>query len=275
MQHIFTKMQGLGNDFVVIDATREPFKLNVAEIQQLANRRYGIGFDQLLVVEASQSDECDFHFRIFNADGSEVGQCGNGARCIARFIAEKGLSSKATLRVSTIEGELTLRLTSDDKVAVEMGVPRFKLAEIPFVGVQDGLYQELIVDHQKVKFGVVNIGNPHAIIPVENIDTQHTAHLGPLISNHASFPEGTNVGFMQVIDKNNIRLRVYERGAGETLACGSGACAAMVLGRRWGMLQERVVVSQLGGSLTIDWQGPEKKVIMKGPAIIVFEGHWH
>ncbi len=274
MKISFTKMQGLGNDFVVVDATSMPFTLSTAQIQQMANRRFGVGFDQLLVLEPATADDVDFHFRIFNADGSEVGQCGNGARCIARFIRQQGLSDAASFRISTITDRLQLTLQADNKVSVDMGVPRFEPAEIPFAALSVENYYQLLIGNQKVGFGVVNVGNPHAIIPVEQIDAEQVATLGAALSRHEAFPKGVNVGFMQVLDPQNIRLRVYERGTGETLACGSNACAAVVVGRRNGLLQERVSVNQPGGDLTIEWQGPDSSVLMIGPAEAVFSGEW-
>lgn len=270
----FTKMQGLGNDFVVINATKQAFSMTASQIQKMANRRFGVGFDQLLVLESPASAEVDFNFRIFNADGSEVGQCGNGARCIARFIREQDLSQAREFRLSTLADVLKLNMQSDDKVSVHMGVPRFDPSDVPFVAkVVSNLY-DINVDNQLVKLGVVNVGNPHAIIPVESIDANVVASLGASLSKHERFPEGANVGFMQVLNPQQIRLRVYERGTGETLACGSSACAAVVVGRRNGLLQERVTVSQPGGSLSIHWQGPNTPVEMTGPAQTVFEGEW-
>lgn len=267
-------MHGLGNDFVVIDATRIPMTLSPADIQRMANRRLGVGFDQLLVIEQPKREGFDFHFRIFNADGSEVGQCGNGARCIARFIREHGLSDKKEFRITTMTDELTLVIETDSKVSVCMGVPRFEPAAIPFITDKMANHYEIEVDRQKRMLSVVNVGNPHAIILVNQIDATEVATLGAKLSKHPLFPEGVNVGFMQVLDPQHIRLRVYERGSGETLACGSGACAAMVIGRRNGLLQERVTVNQPGGSLTIDWQGPDTTILMTGPATTVFEGVW-
>ena len=270
----FTKMHALGNDFVVIDATKRSFTLTTSQIQKIANRRLGVGFDQLLVIEPPKNNTVHFHFRIFNADGSEVGQCGNGARCIARFVHSRKLSNHTDLLISTINDVLELKIQPDSKVSVKMGIPRFDPRDIPFVTAQTTNIYEVEVKNQVVKLGVVNIGNPHAIIPVEHIDAKQASILGACLSTHKSFPEGTNVGFMQFVDPQTIRLRVYERGVGETLACGSGACAAVAVGRRLGLLQERVIVSQPGGSLTIDWQGPQTPVTMTGPATKVFEGEW-
>lgn len=270
----FTKMQGLGNDFAVINATKEPFQLTTSQIQKMANRRFGVGFDQLLVLESSDREGVDFNFRIFNADGSEVGQCGNGARCIARFIREQNLSKASEFAISTLSDILHLKLENDDKVSVHMGVPHFNPVDVPFVADKAANLYDVEVNNQLVKLGVVNIGNPHAIIPVDQIDAGLVSTLGAKLSTHDRFPQGTNVGFMQVVNPQNIRLRVYERGTGETLACGSGACAAVAVGRRNGLLQERVMVSQPGGSLSIHWQGPDTPILMTGPATTVFLGEW-
>lgn len=270
----FTKMHGLGNDFVVIDATKQSITLTTLQIQKMANRRLGVGFDQLLVIEPPKNNTVHFHFRVFNADGSEVGQCGNGACCIARFIRSRKLSNHNELLISTISDVLELEIQPNDKVSVKMEIPRFDPQEIPFVAAQTANIYEVEAGDQVVKLGVVNIGNPHAIIPVEYIDAKQVSILGACLSTHKRFPEGANVGFMQIVDSQAIRLRVYERGAGETLACGSGACAAVAVGRRLGLLQERVMVSQPGGSLTVDWQGPQTPVTMTGLATKVFEGEW-
>lgn len=270
----FTKMHALGNDFIVINATKQLFALTTSQIQKMANRRLGVGFDQLLVIEHPKTNTVHFHFRIFNADGSEVGQCGNGARCIARFIRSQKLSDLNELLISTVNDILELKIQPDDRVSVKMGIPRFNPQDIPFIAVKTANVYEIEVGDQVVKLGVVNIGNPHAIIPVEHLNAEQASILGASLSNHKFFPEGINVGFMQVVDSQTIRLLVYERGVGETLACGSGACAAMAVGRRLGFLQERVMVSQPGGSLIIDWQGPQTPVIMTGSATKVFDGKW-
>lgn len=274
MEIKFSKMQGLGNDFVVIDATKSPFALTSAQIQQMANRRFGVGFDQMLVIENTQNSKADFIFRIFNADGTEVEQCGNGARCIALYVRDFGLIDRDDIRLETKGGILSAHVKPNQKVMVEMGVPKFAPKDIPFVAEGTQNSYELDVGDKKVALSVVNMGNPHAVLQVEQISSHEVNQLGEQISHHPQFPEGVNVGFMQVIDPQNIRLRVYERGSGETLACGSGACAAMVVGRRNGVLQERVQVSQPGGSLSIDWQGPETVVKMTGPAKLVFQGVW-
>lgn len=270
----FSKMHGLGNDFVVIDAIKQPFSLSRAQIQQLANRRLGVGFDQMLVLERSLSNGCDFHLRIFNADGGEVGQCGNGARCIAHFIRDQQLSSKNEFRVSTITETLSLKIEKDNRVSVKMGIPHFSPKEIPFVADKENHFYEIPLDGQSITFSVANVGNPHAVIRVDKIDCDQVATIGPFLSKHSRFPEEVNVGFMQVIDSQHINLQVYERGTGETLACGSGACAAMAIGRRNGWLNERVLVNQPGGNLQIDWAGPSESIIMCGPAKLVYQGEW-
>ena len=277
MKVAFTKMHGLGNDFVVIDATKQkqPFQITTSQIQKMANRRLGVGFDQLLIIELPKEDRIvDFHFRIFNADGSEVSQCGNGACCIALYIRNNLLAKQNELRVSTSKDILELKIQSDDKVSVKMGVPQFNPADIPFIAPKTTNFYNLKIDNKKIKLGVVNIGNPHVIIPVDTIDTPLMSELSSRLSAHKRFPEGTNVGFMQVINPRNIRLRVYERGVGETLACGSGACAAVTVGQLSGLLQEHVVVNQSGGSLAVDWQGHLTPVIMTGSAATVFCGEW-
>ncbi len=271
----FTKMQGLGNDFAVIDATQTPFSLSSAQIQTMANRRFGIGFDQMLVIEKVDDERADFRFRIFNADGSEVEQCGNGARCAAHFVRQRGLTDSSHIRFLTLAGVLDLVIESDDKVTVQMGIPHFEPQSIPFEADDSAnCYTVTLSDGNTVELSVVNVGNPHAVVFVDEMDSEKVVAIGEQLSHHPRFPEGVNVGFMQVIDPQNVRLRVYERGSGETLACGSGACAAMVAGRRNGLLQERVTVSQPGGSLLIDWQGPGLNVQMTGPAKTVFEGVW-
>ena len=267
-------MHGLGNDFVVIDATKTRFQLTVSQIQKMADRRLGVGFDQLLVIEAPKNNFTDFHFRIFNSDGGEVGQCGNGACCIARFIHIHALSVQEKLCISTINGIIKLETQLDDRILVEIGIPHFEPRKIPFIASNLANFYDVKVGNQIVQLSVVNIGNPHAIILVKQIDVQEVATLGVRLSVHKCFPEGVNIGFMQFIDSKNIRLRVYERVAGETLACGSGACAAVVVGRRCGFLQKRVIVSQPGGSLTIEWQGPLTPVTMIGSASVVFSGEW-
>ncbi|MFP3873808.1 MAG: diaminopimelate epimerase [Thiohalophilus sp.] len=269
----FTKMHGLGNDFVVIDAINQVVDLDREQIRRLADRRFGIGCDQLLLVEPPREPGVDFTYRIFNADGGEVEQCGNGARCFARFVRDKGLIDRDTIEVATAAGRLTLQIESDGQVTVNMGVPHFAPAEIPFdADAQADLY-DLHIDGEHVHLGAVALGNPHAVLEVDNVDTAPVGQLGPKIESHPRFPRGVNAGFMQILDAGHIRLRVYERGAGETLACGSGACAAVVVGRQRDRLGDKVEVALPGGTLRIQWQGGDSPVLMTGPATTVFEGN--
>ncbi|HEX8964610.1 MAG TPA: diaminopimelate epimerase [Rhodocyclaceae bacterium] len=268
----FTKMHGLGNDFVVLDAVTQAFVPDAAQARFLADRHFGVGCDQLLVVEKPQRPDADFRYRIFNADGGEVEQCGNGARCFVRFVHEKGLTPKREIRVETRAGIIAPRLEDDGAVTVDMGVPRFAPAEIPFVGDSDAPVQLLHVGGRDIEIGVVSMGNPHAVQVVCDADTAPVAELGPLIERHERFPQRVNAGFMQVVGRRAIRLRVYERGAGETLACGTGACAAVVSGIRRGLLDSPVEVHTRGGMLSIAWAGPGMPVLMTGPATTVFEG---
>jgi diaminopimelate epimerase len=269
----FTKMEGLGNDFVVVDATRTPFSLGEREIRHLADRRFGVGCDQVLVVEPPRGDG-DFRYRIFNADGGEVEQCGNGARCFVVYVREHGLTDKRELRVETAGGLIVPTLEDDGEVSVDMGRPRFSAAEIPFLGGTDAIVEALDVDGTQVGISAISMGNPHAVQVVADVDTAPVATQGAAIERHPRFPKRVNAGYMQVVDRANIRLRVFERGAGETLACGTGACAAVVAGRRLGLLDERVRVQTRGGDLTIRWPGDGSAVTMKGPARTVFEGEW-
>ncbi len=269
----FTKMHGLGNDFVVIDAVRQSVDLSGEQARFIADRHFGIGCDQILIVEASRRAGVDFRYRIFNADGGEVEQCGNGARCFVRFVHQQGLSDKRDLRVETRSGIIAPRLEADGQVTVDMGVPRFLPAEIPFESDSDALIQPLAV----AGFGVfeitaVSMGNPHAVQVVADVDNAPVAQAGPLIESHSRFPERVNAGFMQVVSRHEIRLRVYERGAGETLACGTGACAAVVAGIRRDLLATPVRVHTRGGELLISWAGSQAPVLMTGPAVTVFEG---
>ncbi|MGE5467019.1 MAG: diaminopimelate epimerase [Ignavibacteria bacterium] len=268
----FTKMHGLGNDFVVLDAVNQAFVPNAAQVRFLADRHFGVGCDQLLVVERAQRADADFRYRIFNADGGEVEQCGNGARCFVRFVHEHGLTPKREIRVETQAGLIAPRLEADGAVTVDMGVPRFLPAEIPFVGESDAPVQKLQVGAHEIEIGVVSMGNPHAVQVVADADTAPVAEQGPLIESHARFPQRVNAGFMQVTGRHAIRLRVFERGAGETLACGTGACAAVVSGIRRGLLDSPVEVTTRGGQLSIAWGGPGAPVLMTGPATTVFEG---
>lgn len=270
----FTKMHGLGNDFVVIDAVRQNIALTPAQARFLADRHFGIGCDQILLVESSGIDGIDFRYRIFNADGGEVEQCGNGARCFVRFVHEQGLTDKPLLRVVTQSGIITPRLEANGEVTVDMGVPRFAPAEIPFVADSDALVQRLELGESAgaVDITAVSMGNPHAVQVVTDIEAAAVARLGPLIEAHPRFPKRVNAGFMQVATRHAIRLRVYERGAGETLACGTGACAAVVIGIRRGLLDSPVRVLMRGGDLCIAWAGLNTPVMMTGPAVSVFSG---
>jgi len=269
----FTKMEGLGNDFVVVDATRTPFALSPEQIRRLADRRFGVGCDQVLVVETARGD-ADFGYRIFNADGSEVEQCGNGARCFVVYVREHGLTDKQVIRVETLGGLVVPALEADGEVSVDMGVPRFAPADIPFIGGTGAIVEPLDVGGRIVEISALSMGNPHAVQLVDDVDAAPVAMLGPRIEAHPRFPKRVNAGFMEIIDRATIRLRVYERGAGETLACGTGACAAVVAGIRRGLLDARVRVHTRGGPLTIAWSGDASPVMMKGPARTVFEGDW-
>ncbi|MGD8484266.1 MAG: diaminopimelate epimerase [Thioalkalispiraceae bacterium] len=271
----FTKMHGLGNDFVVIDAINQRVSLVDEQIRTLADRRFGVGCDQVLVVEAPRRKSVDFTYRIYNADGSEVEQCGNGARCFAVFVRDKGLTDKARIRVETRSGIIELQVQADGQVTVDMGIPRFEPAALPFEpqlpADQAGRYP-LSINGETINVGVVSMGNPHAVVQVDNVDTAPVHQFGPLIESHPAFPNRVNAGFMQVMDTSHIRLRVYERGAGETLACGTGACAAVVVGRQQGLLDDKVIVSLPGGELQVQWVGEGGTVMMTGPATRVFEG---
>ena len=267
----FTKMHGLGNDFVMIDAISQDVSLTPEQIRRLADRHFGIGCDQVLLVERPQGT-ADFRYRIFNADGGEVEQCGNGARCFVHFVRMHGLTDKDEIAVETAGGIIRPRIETDGRVTVDMGVPRFAPAEIPFNAEQESLRYELLVADTTVSVGAVSMGNPHAVIQVDAVRDAPVATLGPLIERHPRFPKRVNAGFMEVVTPSHIRLRVYERGAGETLACGTGACAAVAVGRRWGLLEESVKVELPGGDLTIRWQGDNNPVWMTGPALRVFEG---
>jgi diaminopimelate epimerase len=267
-------MQGLGNDFVVVDATRMPFSLTASQVRMLADRRFGVGCDQVLVVEPSLTRDADFRYRIFNADGGEVEQCGNGARCFVIFVRDHGLTSKREIRVETASGIIVPRLEPDGEVVVDMGVPRFRPEEIPFIGGKGAIVEPLDVDGTVVQISALSMGNPHAVQVVDDVDAAPVTTQGPLIERHPHFPQRVNAGYMQVVDRANIRLRVWERGAGETPACGTGACAAVVAGVRRGLLDSSVRVATRGGILTIGWEGDERSVSMKGAATKVFEGVW-
>jgi len=266
----FTKMHGLGNDFVVIDAIRQNIHLTTEQVQWLADRHFGVGCDQLLLVEKPTVPDADFRYRIFNADGGEVEQCGNGARCFVRFVHEQGLTDKNEIRVETARGIILPKLEADGQVTVNMGAPRFAPADIPFVAEESTQYP-LQVGASEITISAVSMGNPHAVQIVANLDTAPVEEQGPLIEQHVRFPQRVNAGFMQVIDPHHVKLRVYERGAGETLACGTGACAAAVAGIRLGKLASPVNVAMRGGSLNISWTGEGQPVLMTGPAVTVFE----
>jgi diaminopimelate epimerase len=268
----FTKMQGLGNDFVVFNAIDQQVELSLEQCRLIADRRFGIGCDQILLVEKARDPASDFHYRIINADGSEVGQCGNGARCFARFVRDQGLCDKDEIAVGTSSGNIRLYHEADGQVRVNMGVPVLDPAKIPFQAqAQAGSYS-IEADGQTLSIGAVSMGNPHAVLQVASVEQAPVESLGPLLERHPRFPERVNVGFMEVRSRGQIALRVYERGAGETLACGTGACAAVVAGRIQGLLDERVRVSLPGGDLMIEWQGDNQPVWMSGPAVTVFEG---
>ena len=269
----FTKMHGAGNDFVVIDATKEPFALSRAQLQRIADRHRGVGCDQILVVEPGGGDS-DFRYRIFNADGGEVEQCGNGARCFVKFVRDRGLTAKRELRVETAGGIIAPKLEDDGEVSVDMGVPRFAAADVPFTGGSGGVTDALEVDGRALSISALSMGNPHAVQVVDDVDRAPVTTEGPRIEHHPRFPRRVNAGYMQVIDRATIRLRVWERGAGETLACGTGACAAVVAGIRRGLLDESVRVQVRGGALTVAWQGAGKPVTMTGAAATVFDGRW-
>jgi diaminopimelate epimerase len=273
----FTKMQGAGNDFVVIDSFTSTVTLNSAQIKKIANRNFGVGCDQLLLVEKATQEGVDFRYRIFNADGGEVEQCGNGARCFVRFVVEKGLTSKKEIKVETASGIITLTLRDNQQVTVNMGAPHFEPKNIPFVAqTRENLYALEVNTHRDfndtIPISAVSMGNPHAVTIVDNVETANVAELGPLIEAHIRFPQRVNAGFMQVINTHEINLRVYERGSGETLSCGTGACAAVVSGIQLGLLKSPVLVNTRGGKLNIEWLGEDNPVMMTGAAEIVFEG---
>jgi diaminopimelate epimerase len=279
----FTKMHGAGNDFIVVDAISQQVDLSPQQWARLADRRFGIGADQVLVVQKGDTEGCDFRYRIFNNDGGEVEQCGNGARAFVRFVTEKGLTDKPSIRVQTMNGVIAPRLEADGGVTVDMGAPRLDPAALPFdsaglAGVAEGddtlwpLAIEQPGGSKTLLFSLVSMGNPHAVQVVDDVDAAPVAQTGPLIEHHPRFPKRVNAGFMQVIDRHHIKLRVYERGAGETLACGTGACAAVVAGIRRGLLDSPVRVSARGGELSVAWAGGDAPVWLTGPAVTVFEG---
>jgi len=268
----FTKMQGVGNDFVVLDAIGQKITLDAAKLQRLADRHFGIGCDQILVVEAPRSPDTDFYYRIFNADGGEVSQCGNGARCFVRYVRDKGLTGKREIRVETASGVIVPRMEPDGQVTVDMGAPEFEPSKIPFIADKQALTYKLEVATESVEVSALSMGNPHAVQLVDNVDTAPVPIQGPMIERHARFPERVNAGYMEILDRHHVRLRVYERGAGETLACGTGACAAAVAGIIRGRLDTPVRITTHGGDLSIAWAGGAHPVMMTGPAETVFEG---
>ncbi|HEU4376463.1 MAG TPA: diaminopimelate epimerase [Telluria sp.] len=279
----FTKMHGAGNDFIVVDAISQQVDLSPQQWARLADRRFGIGADQVLVVQKGDTEGCDFRYRIFNNDGGEVEQCGNGARAFVRFVTDKGLTDKPSIRVQTMNGVIAPRLEADGGVTVDMGAPRLDPAALPFdsaglAGVAEGgdtVWPLAIAQpggSKTLLFSLVSMGNPHAVQVVDDVDAAPVAETGPLIEHHRRFPKRVNAGFMQVLDRRHIKLRVFERGAGETLACGTGACAAVVAGIRRGLLDSPVRVSARGGELSVAWAGGDAPVWLTGPAVTVFEG---
>ena len=273
----FSKMHGLGNDFVVIDAISQNVRLSPERIRFIADRHFGIGCDQILLVEIPESSAVDFRYRIFNSDGSEVENCGNGARCFARFVRDRKLTGKKIIKVETAGGIIELSVQDDEQVSVNMGVPRLIPEQIPFTGenktsIARDLTYPLSVAGNQLQISAVSMGNPHAVLLVDDVKTAEVEKLGPLIERHAQFPARVNAGFMQIVSRDEINLRVYERGAGETLACGTGACAAVVAGRLRGLLNEKVKVNLPGGSLRIEWNDESSPVMMTGPAEFVFHG---
>ena len=265
-------MHGLGNDFVVLDALAHPVSLSTEQLRRIADRHFGVGCDQILLVELPRLADTDFHYRIFNADGGEVEQCGNGARCFARYVRDHRLSAKSEIRVGTRSGVIVPRLEADGQVTVNMGVPDFEPARIPFAAAARALTYNLEASGRRVEISALSMGNPHAVQIVADIERAPVAEEGPLIEHHASFPQRVNAGYLQVVSRRRILLRVHERGAGETLSCGTGACAAVVAGIMRGLLDREVTVTTRGGDLGISWAGAGEPVMMTGPAVTVFEG---
>jgi diaminopimelate epimerase len=268
----FTKMHGAGNDFVMLDGVRQKIELTPEQLRLLADRHFGVGCDQILIVEKTENMEADFRYRIFNSDGGEVEQCGNGARCFMRFVHDQKLTAKREIVVETHCGLISPRLELDGRVTVNMGAPVFDPAHIPFVGGSGAIIEPLEIEGNTLNISALSMGNPHAVQVVDDIERAPVRELGPRIELHPRFPKRVNAGFMQIIDRHHLRLRVYERGAGETLSCGSGACAAVVAGIRRGLLDSPVNVATRGGALTIAWDGNDAPVLMTGPAITVFSG---
>jgi len=273
MKLAFTKMHGAGNDFVVLDFTGKPFSLSEVQLKRIADRHLGIGADQILVVEKPRAKGVDFRYRIFNADGGEVEQCGNGARCFARFVLDEALTAKREIRVETASGVIRPKIEDSGQVTVDMGAPRFEPREVPFIAADAARPSyEIRVAGIPVRMSVLSMGNPHAVQVVEDVERAPVATQGPLIERHPAFPQRVNAGYLQPLSRAHVKLRVWERGAGETLACGTGACAAVVAGIRRGLLDEEVRVSTRGGDLTIRWPGDSAPVMMTGDAVAVFDG---
>ncbi len=268
----FTKMHGLGNDFVVLNAVDQPISLTPEQFRRIADRHFGVGCDQILLVEPPHQPGTDFYYRIFNADGGEVEQCGNGARCFVRYVRDHRLTAKNEIRVGTRGGVIVPRLEADGQVTVNMGVPDFEPARIPFAAAARAPTYEFEVGGRRVEISALSMGNPHAVQIVADIERAPVAEEGPLIERHARFPQRVNAGYLQLVNRSRILLRVYERGAGETLACGTGACAAVVAGITRGLLDREVMVTTRGGDLGISWAGDGQPVMMTGPAVAVFEG---
>jgi diaminopimelate epimerase len=268
----FTKMHGLGNDFMVLDLVSQHAHIQPKHVRQWGDRHTGVGFDQLLIVEPPSRPDVDFRYRIFNADGSEVEQCGNGARCFARFVIDKRLTAKKRIRVETKNSVIELNVRNDGQITVDMGAPRLEPAEVPFVAAEAAIAYEVEVDGRTVELAAVSMGNPHGVLRVTDVATAPVHQLGPQLETHPRFPQKANIGFLQVVDAHHARLRVWERGCGETQACGTGACAAAVAGIRQGWLASPVQITLPGGSLTIEWAGAGQPVLMTGPAVRVFEG---
>jgi diaminopimelate epimerase len=271
MKYKFTKMHGLGNDFVLIDCVNQSVNLSLDQLRNIANRRLGIGCDQILLIERTESD-ADFRYRIFNSDGGEVEQCGNGARCLVSYVYEKGMTQKKEISVETLGGIIFPKLEINGEVTVNMGAPKFEPKEIPFIADKRMLTYLLEVNEKQIEFSILSMGNPHAIQIVEDINQSTVLAEGSLIESHSRFPKHVNAGYMQIVNREHINLRVYERGAGETLSCGTGACAAVVAGITRGLLDSKVTVSTTGGNLSIFWEGDNNPVWMTGPAISVFDG---
>ncbi len=271
MEIKFTKMHGLGNDFVVINAISQSIDLSSGQIRHIADRHFGVGCDQLLLVETPSSTQAEFRYRIFNADGGEVEQCGNGARCFAVFVRDAGLTTNDSIKVETAGGLIELSI-ENDQVTVDMGIPNFDPDSLPFTAEKRAESYNIVVNDIEYAIGAVSVGNPHAVLQVEDVRSAEVETIGAAIQNHAQFPQRVNVGFMEMVNRDKINLRVYERGAAETLACGTGACAAVAVGRMQGKLNEAVTVRLAGGDLEINWLGEGQKLLMTGPATTVFQG---